>query len=275
MAVPRESSVGRPRGGFRGTWFWFAAIFAATVFWLPEAPRREQIVGLLADQWIVVVALLIGWSIGWGLLGRLLAAVAPDRSVRSITLLSSRTLMTVAAGLLLPLEMMRGRWSQVEPRELLIGLGLCAGVGFLWWLLIDLPRVVFWRFSRRPAPPLLSVANVAVLAGLVALAVVLSRDVTGRLEDSPLRAGMTVLMMIGAAAVSLTVFLELPRAMLLRARTEIASDGPAAFAGALRTIAHRAAQAAPPATATRVAAKPRAANQHGRIATPPTVVRRH
>lgn len=271
MAVPRESSVGRPRGGFRGTWFWLVAIFAATVFWLPEAPRSEQIVGLLADQWLVVVALLIGWSIGWGLLGRILAAVAPDRSARSVHLLSGRTLMTVAAGLLLPLEMMRGRWSQVEPRELLIGFGLCAGAGFLWWLLIDMPRVAFWRFSRRPAPPLLSVANVAVLAGLVALAVVLARDVTGRLEDSPLREGVKVLMMIGAAAVSFTVFIEFPRAMLLRARTEIASGHRAHLAGALRTVADQAARAVPRVHA---APRPRAADQHGRIATPPTVVRR-
>lgn len=290
MAVPRESSIGRSRGGFRGTWFWLGAAFAATVFWTADAPRRLQIVDFLGEQWLMAIALLLGWSIGWGILGAILAAAAPDPSVRSIYLLSGRTLLTVAVGVLLAREMAQGSWTFAEPKRLLVDLGLCGALGFLWWLLIDLPRVLLWRLSRRPAPPLLSVANLAVLGGLVGVAVVLQRDLAGTLEGMPLRSGLVVLALIGAAAVVLTVILELPRAITLRAAARAEPDRHERVAVTLGRLAGRTVRGLGKARKDVLRSRPehdpqgpsggivrarsRLAIDHARVAPPPTVVRR-
>lgn len=290
MAVPRESSVGRSRGGFRGTWFWLGAAFAATLFATAEAAQIAPVVQLLADRWLWVAGALVGWSIGWAILGAILAAAAPDRSARSIYLLSGRTLLSVAAGVLLACEMVGSPRVLAEPDRLLVELAVCGGLGFLWWLLIDMPRVLLWRLSRRPAPPLLSVANVAVLGGLVGVAAVLQRDLAGTLEDLPLRSGLVVLAMIGAAAVVLTVILELPRAIILRAAARAAPDGHERVAVTLGRLAGRTVRSLGEARKEVLRSRPehdpqgpsggivrtrsRSAIDHARVAPPPTVVRR-
>ena len=290
MAVPRESSVGRSRGGFRGTWFWLAASFAATVFWTAEEPRRLLIVDMLGEHWILTAVLFVGWFIGWAILGSILASLAPDRSVRSVYLLSGRTVVSVAAGVLLARAMCQGPWTLVEPKALAVGLGAFGFVGLGWWLLVDVPRVLLWRLSQRPAPPLLSVANLAALGGLLAVAVVLQRDLAGDLGDDPFRVGLMALIMIGSAAAVLTVVLELPRAIILRAAARAETDGHERVAVTLGRLAGRTVRSLGEARRDVLRSRPehdpqgpsggivrarsRSAIDHARIAPPPTVVRR-
>ena len=281
MAVPQGAGTRQARPGMTGGWFWLVASFAATL--LAVYPREiasdvvEHLVGNAVSYGVPIVL----WSLAGRILGALLRAAAPAPAPSWIFRYGGWTVATLGAGVLLALQ------AGDDPRflrdldawyEALLFMAL---LGFAWWLLIDVGRVVLARIARRPPGPILSVASVAFACGLVAIAWTVYRHLESGHDDPPFEVGLIALTLVLGGGAIATLLIELPGAILVRRGLRDPLKGSLAsvrggLAGQVEARAVRAVGGVlPPRTPPAAAAHTRAREDHGRIVTPPTVVRRH
>lgn len=280
VAEPGVATTRAAKSGSAGGWFWLAAPFAAAVVLSAESAHREMVLARMLENGVAVVAVLIFWSVAGRMLGRLLQAAAPAPVPAWAFRLSGWSLVSLGGGVLLGLMAGADPRGLGAPAALFEGLLLFAGVGLAWTLLLDLPRLLLWRLSGTPAMGMVSVASIAVVGGMIGIAVLTVRFIEGAGEDRLFQSGAGMLALVLAAGVVLTLAIALPRALLLRATRRPgeranAGLGPQGHKPVGRILRRASELAGPPGEPPApVAAHKRARSEHGSIATPPTVVRR-
>lgn len=270
MARGKTAGMKKTTYGLSGSWFWLALSFAATLYLRFSPARQGSVVDALFDYTALLGLAVVLWSLGGRVLGALLRAATPGPAPAWVFRLSGWTLATLAAGCLIALQAGDDPRSIADAQAMLQFLLPMAGMGFAWLLLIDLSRALLARLGRRSETPFLSAGTLAFALGMAGIAWTLWLHHEGALEKPPVDAGLGALGLALAAGVVLTLLVELPRALIARNRGEAGASRPdlaqarSRLVGTLRNAATR--PAAP--------AEKRASVLHGRIETPPTVVRR-
>lgn len=278
MALPQPAGTKQAGPGMTGGWFWLAAGFAATLFAVYPRETAFAVLGHLAREAVSYGMPIVLWSIAGRFLGALLRAASPAPAPAWIFRLGGWTLATLGAGILLALQAGDDRRFLRDLDAWYEALLSMALLGFAWWLLIDVGRVVLARIARRRPAPILSVASVAFACGLVAIAWTVYRHLESGHDDPPFEVGLTALMLVLGGAVIATLVIELPFAVLARmGRRDPLEGALASVRGRLAgQVGSRAVGGVlPPRASPAPAAHTRAREDHGRIVTPPTVVRRH
>lgn len=280
MAMAQAAGTKQARPGMAGGWFWLAAGFAATLFAVYPRETAFAVLGHLARNAVSYGVPIVLWSIAGRFLGVLLRAASPAPAPSWIFRFGGWTVATLGTGILLALQAGDDRAFLRDLDAWYEALLSMALLGFAWWLLIDVGRVVLARIARRRPAPILSVASVAFACGLVAIAWTVYRHLEGGHDDPPFEVGLTALMLVLGGGIVATLVIELPWAILARQGRRDPLEGPlASVRGRLAgQVGNRAVRAVggviPPRTPPAPAAHTRAREDHGRIATPPTVVRR-
>ncbi len=270
MAAAPAGGMRKATYGMAGSWFWLALSFVATLYLRFSQARTGSVVDNLIDYMAVLGLAVVLWSLGGRVLGALLRAATPGPAPAWVFRLSGWTLATLSAGSLIALQAGDDPRSIRDADALLQLLLPLAGMGLAWLLLIDLSRALLARLGRRSETPFLSAGTLAFALGLAGLAWTLWLHHEGTLDKPPVDAGLGALGLALAAGVALTLLVELPRALLSRSRGEGGAsrqDLAQARGRLVGTLRNAAARPAAPA-------ETRASALHGRITTPPTVVRR-
>lgn len=271
MAAPRTAAK---TPGMTGGWFWLAASFAATLYGLHSRPVASEVVGELAAQAVAVGFAVVLWSLAGRILGAILRAATRAPAPGWIFRVNGWSVATLGAGVLMALQAGADPRVVHDPKTWFGTLFVVAWLGFGWWLVIDVGRALLDRLARRRPRPFFSVAGIAFICGLMAIAWVIYGHLEGFHNDPPPRVGIAALAAVLAAGVIGTLLIELPGALLARRRSAGPDEG--AMDGARALIARRLrerATAPAPATTAAAPARLRASEEHGRHVTPPTVVR--
>jgi len=266
-----QAGTAAAKPGIRNSGFWLIVVYAATVFWVLDARWRDAILEAFLENWWLPLAILVGWSVAGGVLGSVMRATGGGKAPGWVFLVNGWLVATLAAGIVLPLLFAEARFARQAVEGTIEGLVTLAILGAIWVAVVDLSRLGLWRLSRRPAPPLLAVATLAALAGLVVVAAVVQRHLDGELGRPPLEGAVIGLALVTGSAFLLTLLLELPRALMQRSGAEARPRGVEGLRRAWRSAASRT-----PSSGETIAVRPRsrAHDLHGTTYTPPTVVRR-
>lgn len=270
MAKGKTAGMQKATYGLSGSWFWLALSFAATLYLRFSPARQGTVVDAFFDYTLFLGLAVVLWSLAGRALGALLRAATPGTDPAWVFRLSGWTLATLAAGILIALQAGDDPRSIARAENLPELLLPMAAMGLAWLLLIDVSRALLARLARRSETPFFSAGTIAFVLGLAGLAWTVWLHREGTLEKPPIDAGLGALGVALAAGVVLTLIVELPRALIARNRGENGASRPdlaQARSRLVGTLRNAAARPAAPA-------EKRASALHGRIETPPTVVRR-
>src|SRR5690606_32368067 len=118
--------------------------------------RQSSVVDAVFDHTTVVLVAVVLWSVAGRALGGILRAATPGTDPAWIFRLSGWTLATLAAGILIALQVgddPHRITGGEDMAELLLPL---AALGLAWLLLIDVSRALLARLARRSETPFLS-----------------------------------------------------------------------------------------------------------------------
>jgi len=272
MAVPKGRTPKQARNAMAGSWFWLALSFAATLYVVFAGPRFDAVIDTLLDGAFVVAVAVALWSTAGRVLGAALRAVAPRPAPIWIFRMNGWTVVTLATGILLALQAGDNPKAFRTSDAVAVNLISMALLGLVWFLVFDLARAALARVAGRATPPILSVGTLAFLAGLGAIAWTVHGYFEGNLTDPPFQAGLVHLGIVLGVGAALTLIIELPRALLARNARLGRSGGDSSLATTRARLAGqlRVRTAEPAAGNVHRVAR----TEHGRITTPPTVVRR-
>lgn len=209
---------------FSGVWSLAVAV-AVTLVLDPE--RRHVVVGGALGSWWVIVLLVLLWSALGAALGAVLDRIGGSDGLPSWLAwlngwMAMSLVFSVAGVAVLLLPESAGHQARALVRTAMD----LAVVGLAWFAIVDLGHLLLARLARRAAVPFVSIALIAVTAGLLTFLIGILRLVIAW-KDTELPAAMTAVSFGYLVIAALLVFvIELPASLLRRRRPPDDPDLP-------------------------------------------------
>jgi hypothetical protein len=210
--------------------------YFATIWYAMESGYVRR-TGIELDEYGMLAAVI---GLGWIVLGAAgdLAARIIAKDAKGLGKLNGLTLGALAMLALLPLHLLYGPRHQTGTPFALNELTMLAIVALVWLVALDLSRAALRRLSRRQDPPWFVVGGLAALGFLVVLvllAISIAESEGSSIAEgfeTPAEAITVGFGMCLAAGAILSLVIDLPRALWLRARAPAApTENPAGTGG--------------------------------------------